>query len=84
VLQAVRDETHRFATSLNKKMRKKDSAFSLLESVAGVGPVRSRKLMQHFSSLENLLSAEPSHIASSCGIPLEVAERIKKELTIPQ
>jgi excinuclease ABC subunit C len=84
VLQAVRDETHRFATSLNKKMRKKDSAFSLLESVAGVGPVRSRKLMQHFSSLENLLSAESSHIASSCGIPLEVAERIKRELTIPR
>ncbi|MDA3835625.1 MAG: excinuclease ABC subunit UvrC [Spirochaetales bacterium] len=80
VLQAVRDETHRFATALNKKMREKESKFSLLESVPGVGPVRSKKLMQEFQSLDSLLSADPSRIASKGGIPLNLAKRIVLEL----
>ena len=54
VLQYVRDETHRFATGFNKKMRQKDSRFSVLESIPGIGPAKSRKLIQSFGSLEEI------------------------------
>ena len=81
ILQAVRDETHRFATSLNKKMREKDTRFSLLESIVGVGPVRSRRIMQEFESIEALLAAAPERIADRCRIPIDVARRIQEDLS---
>ena len=45
VLQNLRDEAHRFATSLNQQQRSKEAAFTLLESIPGVGPTRSSRLM---------------------------------------
>lgn len=80
VLQAVRDETHRFATSLNQQQRSREATFTLLESIPGVGPARSKRLMQTFGTLEALLSATPSEMAGQGKIPLQVAERILKTL----
>ncbi|PKL11630.1 MAG: excinuclease ABC subunit C, partial [Spirochaetae bacterium HGW-Spirochaetae-8] len=70
VLQAVRDETHRFATTLNQQQRSKEATFSLLESIPGVGPSRSKRLMQNFGTLEALLSASAEEIAKQAGVPL--------------
>lgn len=80
VLQAVRDETHRFATSLNQQQRSREATFSLLESIQGVGPVRSKRLMQTFITLEALLSAPAEEIAHQANIPLVLAQRILKTL----
>lgn len=80
ILQAVRDETHRFATGLNKKMRQKDSRFSLLESIPGIGPVRSKTILKEFSSIDQLRKAEPELIARRCSIPLNTAIELKKSL----
>jgi excinuclease ABC subunit C len=54
VLQQVRDEAHRFATSFNKALRKKDINVSVLEGVPGIGPQRSRKLLETFGSIETI------------------------------
>jgi len=80
VLQAVRDETHRFATSLNQQQRSREATFTLLESIAGVGPSRSKRLMQTFGTLEALLSASAEEIARQAEVPLPVATRILKSL----
>lgn len=80
VLIAVRDETHRFATSLNQQQRSKEATFSLLESIQGVGPARSKRLMQTFGTLEALLSVSAEDIARQGAIPVSVAERILKTL----
>jgi len=80
VLQAVRDETHRFATNLNQQQRSKEATFSLLESIAGVGSARSKRLMQTFGTLEALLSVSAQEIAQQAGVPLPVAQRILKTL----
>ena len=80
VLQAVRDETHRFATTLNQQQRSKEATFSLLESIPGVGPSRSKRLMQNFGTLEALLSATPEEIAKQAGVPLPVAQKLLKTL----
>ena len=80
VLISVRDETHRFATSLNQSQRSKDATFALLESISGVGPARSKRLMQHYGTVEDLLSSNPKEIAKSTQIPLDVILRVIKTL----
>ena len=80
VLQAVRDETHRFATSLNQQQRSREATFSLLESIPGVGPARSKRLMQTFGTLEALLSLSAEEIAKQAQVPLPVAQKILRTL----
>ena len=76
VLQAVRDEAHRFATSFNKRLRQKDLSFSLLEKIPGVGPKRSRLLLEEFESLEALQKATAEEIAERCRLSLAQADEI--------
>ncbi|NCB00574.1 MAG: excinuclease ABC subunit UvrC [Spirochaetia bacterium] len=80
VLIAVRDETHRFATSLNQSQRSKEATFALLESISGVGPARSKRLMLNYGTVEDLLSKDPKEIAKKTKIPLDVILRVIKTL----
>jgi excinuclease ABC subunit C len=68
VLQHVRDETHRFATNLNRKLRSKDLRFDMLESVEGIGPARAAALIKAFGSLEAIAAASVEAVAAACGI----------------
>lgn len=81
VLIAVRDECHRFATSFNQRMRSKEASFSLLESIEGIGPERSKRIMRTFGSVDALLELSAEEIAHQAGIPLAVAERIQHKLS---
>lgn len=76
ILQAVRDETHRFATTRNQKLRKREALTSRLENIAGIGPAKSRKLLTTYQSLEAISRSEPSEIAKAAGINLQVAETL--------
>lgn len=76
ILQAVRDETHRFATSLNQKLRLKAVKAETLESVPGIGPVRSRRLLEAFGSLEALKASEAAEVAEKGGLTPELAQNL--------
>jgi excinuclease ABC subunit C len=80
VLVAVRDETHRFATSLNQKLRASDLKFGVLEAIEGVGPARARKLMREFGSLDLIAAAAAEGIAKRGGMGIEAARRVKEKL----
>lgn len=80
VLQAVRDETHRFATTFNRNLRKKDIGLTTLEGIPGVGPKRSSKLLEIFGSLDALRGSSAEQICEKAGVPHEIAERIKAVL----
>ena len=80
VLIALRDECHRFATSFNQRMRSKDASFKLLESIDGVGPERSKRIMQTYQSVEAILSLTPEELAKGAKIPLPVADRVLRKL----
>ncbi len=80
VLIAIRDETHRFATSLNQSQRSKEASFSLLESIPGIGGARSKRLMSTFGTLEDILSSSAEDIAHEAQIPVDVAERLLRTL----
>jgi excinuclease ABC subunit C len=76
VLVAVRDETHRFATGLNQRLRASDLKFGVLEAVPGVGEARSKRLMRVFGSLDLIASADPGRVAEAGGIKLETAQAV--------
>lgn len=80
VLQAVRDETHRFATGFNQLLRHKKLGLGLLEGIEGIGEKRSQKLLVEFGSLDKLEAADVYEIAQRGGLPLALAETVKTYL----
>ncbi len=77
ILQQVRDETHRFATTHNQKLRAADLNLSTLEGVPGIGPSKSKKLLTTFKSLEGIYDRSSDEIAKTAGVGLEVAETVR-------
>ena len=80
ILQHVRDETHRFATAYNQKLRSKDITLSTLEGVPGIGPARSAKLITAYKSLEGIYDRSVRDIAATAGVGLDVAETLREFL----
>lgn len=54
LLQRVRDETHRFATSRNQRLRTKENTVSIFAGMPHVGDKRARSLMLTFTSPQQL------------------------------
>jgi excinuclease ABC subunit C len=63
LLQRVRDETHRFATSRNQNLRTKENTDSIFLEIPGIGNKRAMELQKKFLTLENLCEQEESAIA---------------------
>ena len=82
VLVAIRDETHRFATGLSKKLRTRDLRFTLLKSVEGIGEARAKRIMKTFGSMGAIATAEAGTIAKAAGVSLEVALAVKEKASI--
>jgi excinuclease ABC subunit C len=77
VLQFVRDETHRFATSFNQRLRSGDLFFPVLESVEGIGPKRAAAIMKAYTSVENIAAAAPEELAERCKTGIAAAKAVK-------
>jgi excinuclease ABC subunit C len=80
ILEQVRNESHRFATTLNKKKRAKRVALTLLEDVPGIGQARSKRLMMVFGSMEAILGATVEDIQKKAGVPRETAAMLLARL----
>ncbi|MDR2193241.1 MAG: excinuclease ABC subunit UvrC [Treponema sp.] len=77
LLQFVRDETHRFATSFNQKLRSEDICFSVLENIEGIGEKKAAVIMKAFTSLERIADASAETIAKTCGIKPSLARAVR-------
>ena len=62
LLQRVRDETHRFATSRNQRLRTKENTVSVFAGMPHVGDKRARSLMLTFTSPKQLVEDCQSYI----------------------
>jgi excinuclease ABC subunit C len=77
VLQFVRDETHRFATSLNQRLCSGDLFFPVLESVAGIGPKRAAAIMKAYINVAAIAAADPAELADRCGLSQKAARAVR-------
>lgn len=82
LLQRVRDETHRFATSRNQRLRTKENTVSVFLELPGVGAKRASILTKHFTTIENLSKASVEEIMGTIKVPEEDAFRILKEASV--
>ncbi len=81
LLEHVRDESHRFANVLQKKLRKKRKTESILLKIPGVGKKTSRLLLETFESLEAISKTQADEISRRTGIKSKLAEKIIKYLS---
>ena len=67
VIQALRDEAHRFGITHHRLRRSKGQISSQLDSIKGIGPATSQALMRHFKSLKRVKEAPLSEIEAVIG-----------------
>ena len=76
LVKQVRDEAHRFAITFHRELRGKGMTASILDDVAGMGPIRKKALLKHFKSFRNLKAATLDEIKDAHVLPEEVAEEV--------
>jgi excinuclease ABC subunit C len=81
LIQAVRDETHRFAIAFHRGRREKRSFASALDSIPGVGPKKKAALLARFGSLDAIRNAPRHDLEKLVGAPAaaKVLERLTQE-----
>ena len=67
VIQALRDEAHRFGITHHRNRRSKSQVVSELDGIKGIGPATSATLMKEFKSLKKLKEATLEDITSLIG-----------------
>ena len=82
VLIAVRDECHRFATGANQAMRSKEASFHLLQSIPGIGSKTSDKIMNAFTTLDDVIQCTPEEISKRAGVSIKVAQNLINRLKV--
>ncbi len=54
IIQQIRNESHRFAINLHRKIRNKISVSSKLDEISGIGPKTKIKILNKFKSLKRV------------------------------
>lgn len=80
LVKQVRDEAHRFAITYHRELRGKGMTASILDEVAGLGPVRKKALLKHFGSFKRLREATLADVKAARVVPEEVAEELCRVL----
>lgn len=63
LIQALRDEAHRFAISFNRDSRNKSMKQSILEAIPWIWPKTRKKIFKHFWSISGLQKADKKDIS---------------------
>jgi excinuclease ABC subunit C len=81
LLQRVRDEAHRFALTFHRQKRGADlRRATIFDGLPQVGPVRRRKILEHFGSPERFVGASREELERVPGLPRKVAREIYAHL----
>jgi excinuclease ABC subunit C len=64
LVQVVRDEAHRFAVTFHRKRRQMRDRATELREIPGVGASTTRRLLEHFGSLQAVKQADAAALSS--------------------
>jgi excinuclease ABC subunit C len=78
LVQRIRDEAHRYGITSHRRQREKIGMASRLDALDGIGPVRRKRLLTHFGSIEAIHEASVEELAKV--VPKAVARSIKDGL----
>ena len=67
IIQQIRNEAHRFAINLHRKIRNKNIIRSILDEINGVGPKTKIKLLNKFKSLKRVKEASKKDLIELLG-----------------
>jgi excinuclease ABC subunit C len=76
MLQQARDEAHRFAITFQRKRRTVRTVTSTLLDIPGIGPVKRRQLLTAFGSIQGVLDAGESGVATLPGWTTASARKV--------
>jgi excinuclease ABC subunit C len=77
LLQQIRDESHRFAITSNRKKKNKSIKKSSLDNIKGLGPQKRKALMNYFKSIQSIKTASEDELCNVSGISIKIAKEIK-------
>jgi len=77
LVQRVRDESHRFAVTHHRSIRRKAGLASQLDSVPGIGPKRRAALLKQFGSLDAIRAAGLEELTAVPGMTEKAAQAIR-------
>jgi excinuclease ABC subunit C len=77
LLQRIRDEAHRRAIGFHRHRRQKRTITSLVSEIPGIGPIKQKRLLSHFGSLQRILNASEEALKEVKGITGKDIEAIK-------
>ncbi|MBN9415540.1 excinuclease ABC subunit C [bacterium SCN 62-11] len=72
----MRDETHRFAVTYHRNVRKTAFKQSALDEAPGIGEGRKQALLKHFGSLRKLMSASLEEISQVEGMGGKLSRKL--------
>jgi excinuclease ABC subunit C len=76
LLQQIRDESHRFAITSNRKKKNKSIKKSSLNNIKGLGPQKRKNLMNYFKSIQSIKDASVVDLCMVSGISIKLAKDI--------
>jgi len=76
LLQQIRDESHRFAITSNRKKKNKSIKRSSLDNIKGLGPQKRKALMSYFQSIQSIKDASVDDLCNVSGISIKLAKDI--------
>ncbi len=80
LLQAVRNEAHRFAITFHRSLRTKKQTESALDKIAGVGKVKKQKLLSKFKTVSAIKKSTVEDLTQVDGINKDLAKVILQSL----
>lgn len=72
----IQEEVHRFALSYHQKLRGKSLAFSVLDDIPFIGPVRKKKLLAHFGTIDGIMKASLDELLEVEGVDARSAQAV--------
>ena len=76
----MRDESHRFAITAQRKKKRGSIKKSQLDLIPGIGPILKNKILLKFKSIKNIKSANIKDLMTVKGINDKIANQIKQNI----